>query len=255
MAKLFRVYNGNAPILLWLLTRAVAVFLVSGTQPKLITDLYYPFVSDFIASPSLDPWAAWLLSGGPPDAFPYAWPMLIVLSAGVIIGSVFSLGWLSIFMMMLVLDFCVAVLVRFLSPERGRASGHTVWLYLTSPLPLVALVLTGSNDFLIMFLLVAAMIALKKNRPGYAGVLVGLAIGSKLILIVAVLSILVLLVKSTFSARAVFTFTLAAVFTATVVSSPLIYSYGFRQAVFLSDEATVPLRWSLDSPGDRKSVV
>jgi uridine kinase len=109
------------------------------------------------------------------------------------------------------------------------------------------MLIEGSTDFVPMFLVTMAFASLAAKRPAWAGLMLGLAVGSKLILAISLVGALLFLVRSR-SSKAnslVFVFSLA---TAVAISiSPLFYSLGFREAIIASDDATGSLSWGIPS--------
>lgn len=234
--------------LIWLASRAVLVWVLGSVPALLFERLYGPFIGSFISSPSLDPWTNWMSLGGTPDAFPYGWPMLIVFTAGQAIGMIFGSGWLGFLATLLIFDF-LTFLLLLNSKMLGLENTNFVAIaYLLSPLPVLTMFVVGSSDHLPMLLLVLALAALSTKKPVTAGVILGAAVGSKLILAVAIVGALLYFARSGLGKNS--TASLATSFGLTVAlsMSPIIYSEGFRRSLAESDDATGPLAWGIPSP-------
>lgn len=233
---------------IWLATRAVLVWVLGAMPAPLYEKLYGPFLGSFINSPSLDPWTNWLSLGGTPDAFPYGWPMLIVLAAGQAVGMIFGSGWLGFLATLLIFDFLTFLLLLNSKTSQLENPNFVAVAYLLSPLPVLTMFVVGSTDYLPMLLLVLALTALSSKKPVTAGVILGAAVGSKLILAVVIVGALLYFARSGLGKNS--TASLATSFGLTVAlsMSPIIYSEGFRRSLAESDDATGPLAWGIPSP-------
>jgi uridine kinase len=119
---------------------------------------------------------------------------------------------------------------------------------LLSPLPILAIAFLGSNDIFPMVFLILALVSMKKRKGILAGGFLGLAVGSKLILGVAVVALVLYAFRSqngkTFAAKFICSF----VVVSGISLLPMFYSPGFLLAIFSSEDATGPLAWGLSSP-------
>jgi hypothetical protein len=76
-------------------------------------------------------------------------------------------------------DDVTIVLIAFGLQSAGRDPRAVAW-YALSPLPVIEFAGNGHVDGLALLLMVAAVLALRRNRPGWAGTLIGLATMVKL---------------------------------------------------------------------------
>jgi uridine kinase len=232
----------------WTVTRGSFFAFIGNSPAPLFENLYGPFIQSFILSPTIDPWSQWLSSSGTPEAFPYGWPMLLVLAVGQLIGIFLQSAWLGHLTALLILDFFTFLLLLRI---RSGISGDTTFLayaYLLSPLPILAIFLSGSTDFLPMLLVLAAFVALGSNKPVIAGVMLGTAIGSKLILAVVLVGAVLYFARSRRGTRDTVILISSFGVALSISLAPLLYSEGFRAALTASDDATGALSWGIPSP-------
>ena len=232
----------------WIVTRGSLFAFLGNSPAPLFESLYGPFIQSFILSPTTDPWSQWLSLSGTPEAFPYGWPMLLVLAVGQLIGIFIQSAWLGHVTTLLILDFCTFL---FLLRIRSASSGDTTFLayaYLLSPLPILAIFLSGSTDVLPMLLVLSAFVALGSNKPVIAGVMLGAAVGSKLILAVVLVGAVLYFARSRRGTRDTVILISSLGFALSISLSPLLYSEGFRAALMASDDATGALSWGIPSP-------
>lgn len=231
----------------WLSTRGSFVAFIGNSPAPLFENLYGPFLQSFIRSPNIDPWSQWLSSPGTPDAFPYGWPMLLFLALGQLIGIFLQSAWLGHITALLILDFSTFLLLLRI---RSASSGGTTFMaysYLLSPLPILAIFLSGSTDFLPMLLVLATFIALGSNKPVIAGIMLGTAVGSKMILAVILVGAVLYLARSRRGTKDTAILISSLGFALSISLSPLLYSEGFRVSLMASDDATVAVSWGIPS--------
>lgn len=233
---------------IWLASRAVLVWVLGAVPAPLYERLYGPFMGSFINSPTLDPWTNWLSSGGTPDAFPYGWPMLIVFSAGQAAGLIFGSGWFGFLATLLALDFLTLLLLIKFSSLKSEGDSFIAYAYLFSPLPVLSMLTAGSTDFVPMLFLFVAFIFMSANKPVLAGFMLGLAVGSKVVLAVVLVGAIVFYAKSQKNKKDTIALVSSMGVTLLAGLAPALYSVGFRRAVVSSEDATGPLGWGIPSP-------
>jgi uridine kinase len=235
-------------VFLWFISRATLIWILGAVPAPLHENLYGPFIDSFISFPTLDPWTNWLAQAGTSDAFPYGWPMLLVLAAGQTVGLLFGSAWIGFLSTLLVLDFLTFLILVNATTSRPESTNFIAGTYLLSPLPVLTMFILGSTDFLPMLLLVLALSALGSNKPVIAGIILGVAVGSKLILAVALVGALLYFARSGGGRGGTIALSTAFGLTLALSMSPLFYSQGFRKALADSDDATGPLIWGIPSP-------
>lgn len=248
--NMFSLRNPN-PLLFfvpfWLASRGALLGFFGSLPASLFENLYGPFIGSFAISPSIDPWTDWATSSGTPEAFPYGWPMLLIFAAGQGIGALFGSTWLGFLTILLVCDFSALIFLLTRQGNERERSTFVVAAYLISPLPVISMLIEGSTDFVPMLLVTTAFAALIAKRPAVAGLMFGLAVGSKILLAISLVGAVLFLVRSRSPKKAVLVFVVSLT-TAIVISiSPFFYSKGFREAITASDDATGPLSWGIPS--------
>ncbi len=234
-------------LVLWIVSRGLLIGFFGSTPTSLFEKLYGPFIASFIGSPSIDPWTDWLDSSGAPEAFPYGWPMLLIFTAGQAIGGLLGSAWAGFLTCLLLCD--LAAFLLLITSQGARQEGFSFILaaYLTSPLLALSMLIEGSTDFVPMALVATAFASLVAKKPGWAGIMLGLAVGSKLILAVSIVGALLFLIRSRSSKIEALKFVTSISTTIAISASPLFYSPGFRESVTSSDDATGPLSWGIPS--------
>ena len=234
-------------VLLWLGSRGVLVGIFGLIPPYLFEKLYGPFIVSFISSPGVDPWTDWLSSSGTTEAFPYGWPMLLILTVGHTIGALFGSTWIGFLVILLICDFSAFLLLVTSQVKEQERFSFVGAAYLISPLPTLSMLIEGSTDFVPMLLVITAFFALVAKRPAWAGVMLGLAVGSKLILAISLVGALLFLLRSRSSKKDALVFVISLATTTAISIAPLFYSLGFRESISASDDATGPLSWGIPS--------
>jgi len=234
-------------VVLWIVSRGVLIGIFGSAPGFLFEKLYGPFIESFISSPSMDPWTDWLAASGTAEAFPYGWPMLLVFTAGQTIGALFGNAWLGFLSILLVFDFLAFVLLITSRANKEERASFVVWAYLFSPLPALAMLIEGSTDFIPMLLVSMAFGFLVAKNSVVAGVILGLAVGSKLIVVVVIVGAFLFLIRSSDSKKDALYFVVSFGATIAISMSPVFYSLGFRKSVASSDDATGPLGWGIQS--------
>lgn len=235
-------------MLTWVVSRGFFVALSINIPAPLFENLYGPFVQNFIFSPTLDPWSQWLSVSGAPEAFPYGWPMLMVLAGGQLVGLVFENAWLGHVLVLLILDLMTFLLMLRIRSANSGNIAFVAYAYALSPLPILAVFLSGSTDFLPMLLVLVAFVFLASNKPVLAGVMLGTAVGSKLILAVVLVGAVLYFARSRRGHGETVSLISSLGLSLLISLSPLLYSEGFRSALIASDDATGALSWGIPSP-------
>jgi uridine kinase len=233
----------------WVLTRSMIFWFGTFGQPRLFKDFYGPFVTNFLEGPSFDPWNSWRDLGGSAEAFPYGWPMLVLLAVSHFVGSMIGSSWLGFLVLIIFFEAgTIWVFLVFLANKFEQDTRFVKLSLIISPLPAVSIVGLGSTDVFPMFLILLSLISLQRMRVGVAGVLLGLAIGTKVILVVVVVAFLLYHIRKVRSAKKLIRFSMALVLSILISLSPLIYSQAFRSSIMSSEDAVGPLSWGINSP-------
>ena len=234
---------------LWGLSRFLAALFAANHPPALVLDLYLPFAKNFVGSPDLDPWASWLEMGGNPEAFPYSWPLLAFVGLALVLGSFFSaetLGWIAATVLV---DLIITVFIIQTRDRTLPKSELPAFLWTLSPTPLIGLGLLGSLDFLPSLFLALFVVTIHTKRFAVSGLLLGLAISSKVLIAVALFAVLVFAFRSKASQREASRLVVSTAVWSAALTSPLFYSESFRQALTSSTSALGPLTWGVGGQG------
>ncbi len=233
--------------LLFIATRLIFWFTAASQPSALWNDYYSPFISDFNSNLSIDPWGTWISSGGNPEAFPYGWTLLLILAPVVSVGeALFGASWPVFLALAIGLD--LLVVFALLGIQKPEAKPYVLLAYAASPVPLTIFFWVGATDMVPMAFLVAALVSMNKKRFLASGLFLGLAVGTKFLILAAVVGFLLYIFRSGHlhnRDRAKFVVVLASA--AAVSASPIFYSAGFQAALNSSEEATDALEWGIAS--------
>lgn len=231
----------------WLFSRLAVFTLAISPAPALYSELYQPFIEAFLANPTIDPWTLWAKDGEAASAFPYGWPMVLFFSIAHLFQLTDAGAWAFFLFTVLLLDLVVFLLFCHYFLEEQDKNSFFKYSLILSPLPLVALGFLGSNDTFPLILLVLALVGVKKRNALLAGSLFGMAVGTKIILIICIVAFVLYSVREIKNGKFLAKFALSFITTGGLSLSPIVYSSGFRLAVISSDDATGALSWGLTS--------
>lgn len=237
---------------LFLVGIAVRLILIIFFAPAIHDDWFVPFMDNFLNNPGIDPWRIHFDAGGDPLAFPYGpvmWLFLLPLSAiGAVGGAIFpdsatellAIGFSS---GVLILDFLLLASLLEIVPNRRRLVISLYWL---SPIVLYINYWHGQVDVVPVLLLTATLVALKRQKYTFAGVILGAAFAAKLSMVLALPFVLIYLVRNNRLRRFSPKFIAAVVITTIVVQGPFLLSSAVRSMVLDTPEAEKIYALSLD---------
>ncbi|HEX5056003.1 MAG TPA: uridine kinase [Gammaproteobacteria bacterium] len=163
-----------------LLIRLLMLVLV---LPQAALEWYVPFMKVTAGDLTLDPWHAWLASGGSEYAFPYGYVMwLIFLPMTYLCGLLGVDGYYGYGLTLLFADVALQGGLKALLDVRPRVLLATYWL---SPIVLFATYWLGFNDLIPVAILCGALYSIRHLKPFYAGALCGAAVSAKLSMVLA----------------------------------------------------------------------
>jgi len=161
----------------------VRLALIIAMAPHAVTTWFAPFLDVSTATLTLDPWSAWIASGGAPAAFPYGYAMWLVFLPMTLAAKVVGLPLLYAYhLTLLAADFCLLLTLRRLLPDRPNLLLAAYWL---SPIVILATYGLGLNDLIPALLLVLAIVCMRRVELAWAGALLAAAISAKLSMVVA----------------------------------------------------------------------
>lgn len=221
----------------WLTTRSLLVLFFAPTVQEA---LFAPFLTPKIFT-SFDPWTSWLEIDGRSDAFPYGpimvlvhslVPFLVTLTSYLISGvDSITTASLAISCILLVFDFTVTKILLQLC--EGRLIVQRIFLY--SPITLYVTYILGQNDLLPSCALLAACLYILRNKWHPAGLYLGLAVGMKFSLFLAIPFVLIYLAGRG-KKQLLIHFSQTFVPFALVAISPTFWSPGYFEMVVRSPE-------------------
>lgn len=162
---------------------AIRLALIVGMAPLAITLWYAPFLDVSTSAITLDPWSAWIASGGTPAAFPYGYAMWLAFLPLTLIAKLTGLPFLyAYYLTLLAADFSLLLTLNRLLPDRQRLLLLVYWL---SPIIILASFGLGLNDLIPALLLVLSIGCVRRVKLKWTGALLGVAISAKLSMVVA----------------------------------------------------------------------
>ncbi len=231
---------------------AVRLILVILFAPTIHADWFVPFLDNFISNLGVDPWQVHLDAGGNVLAFPYGPVMWLLLLPGAALGSLggvifpdFSTEFLAIGFSagILVLDFLLLRALLEIVPATRRM---VIVLYWLSPIVLYLNYWHGQVDVVPVLLMTASLVAIRRYRFTWAGVILGAAFAAKLSMMLALPFILVYLIRNnrfrSYSPR----FIAAVAITTGILQGPFLFSTAVRSMVLDTPEAQKIYDLSLD---------
>lgn len=178
-----------SPVFWVILAAKIAASFAFGSH--YVRELFLPFITHFLDSGLANPWDHFS-SQGRPEAFPYSAPMLALLSAPQALAGLVMPGLtreseaFRLFLIRLPLlaaDLAMlAVLARWFETKRRTV----LWLYWASPIVFFISYVHGQVDAIPSAFLLLGLAALFRGRPAVSALMLGLGVGTKLHLLVAV---------------------------------------------------------------------
>lgn len=199
---------------------------------------FAPFLHDFAAAPLQDPWQRYL-DRGELLAFPYGPVMLLgvglpwLVAAPLGVPGVGALALLLLRLPLLAADVLIAVLLAAWLPRHGKSVARAWWC---SPIVLFATYIHGQLDVWPTALLLLSLWFLLSERPRWSAWVLGLGIGAKLHLLVAVPFAITWLWKRRLGRRALPGFVLVLLATVATTYLPVL-SPAFSRLVLQSGES------------------
>lgn len=203
-----------------------------------LTDLFVPFINQVVIQNDLNPYLTFV-SQGKEHAFPYGAFMLYLLSIPSIIFSFLPLEHsystlLSIKIVILVSDIGIYLVLRSFVPYHSRI--RLAWLYWLSPIIFYVNYVHGQLDVIPIFLSLLTIMYLASKRVYLAGVFFGLAMATKLnVLIITPLLILYLIQGLRMPGR-VMGFLVFSLLTFAVINYPFIIEQSFINMVLFNEQ-------------------
>jgi uridine kinase/Gpi18-like mannosyltransferase len=232
---------------LFLTSVILKILLIVVVVPNFQSELFIPFLEAFKVG--RDPWQDWISSGGALDAFPYGLIMLLIflpIKLGSVLSNIFSWDLATSFQVMfslivLAIDITTSVILR-----KSNASLLLQITYAFSPLVIWINFILGQTDLIPAIFLLLSAHFLITSKSGKAGAMLGLAIGAKFSILLAVPFFLVYFYDNPRFSNHARRFFAAACMTTIINYSPLLFSRSFRQMVIDTPETRRLQDFSID---------
>ena len=157
--------------------------LIVAIYPPSVQNMYYPFLEFSINNFNIDPWTAWLKSGGEPNVFPYGYAMWIALLPAAILSKLnIDFNYLYGFTL-LIIDFSFLFLLNKIYNNKSK---YLKIFYWASPIIIFSNYIFGLNDIIAIYFLAICFFYIKKNNFFISGFFLIISISAKLSMIIAV---------------------------------------------------------------------
>ena len=210
--------------------------------------LFIPFITEYIST-AQNPWATFLAAPSSAE-FPYHPIMLYIMSlfyAPVVWLNLSSPLLTNLFfkLPLLISDIVITATLLGFFPHRKR---HVLVFYVLSPIVFYASYLHSQLDLITTALFMVSLFTLYKGRGIQAGLWLGLAISSKLHIVIA-LPLLCLYVLRQFGLKSALKYTLSCLGVYLFVTGPYLLSPGFVELVLNNPKQSLILNAALDLSG------
>ena len=207
-----------------------------------LKDLFIPFI-DFFVTNLENPYRNFLDVNSPQN-FPYPTLMLLILSTPVFLAELFldletlpvQLSF-SIYRLPLLLAD-LGILLILSSWVRAESQKRLIWLYWFSPVLFYISYIHGQLDVIPIFLLFLSLNYLFKQNILLSGLILGLAISTKTMVILSLPFIVLLLISKDNSFKNTSIFILSSAICFFLVNLPFIFDPSFQEMVFFNEEQT-----------------
>ena len=203
---------------------------------------FLDFINNSFESFGFDPWTKHINLGGDSLAFPYGFMMYIIYSPltfiGWLIDQYFDFTYFSkigLAITNLIFDYGILLGIAFLIKKYSPKL--LLILYWFSPLVLYIFYWHGQLDGFPVFLLVWGIVLLQKKKPYTSGILLGIAISSKISMFLAFPFITIYLCRSRRIKNLLRPFLLSTIFTTSLCFLPFSYSSAFNNMVLRTPES------------------
>jgi len=199
------------------------------------TDYFYPFVDSF--GITTDPWSEWLEAGGRSDAFPYGFILLVGIKCIYEIEQMFTVfipilpDAVALVSLLIVVDFLIFKVIE------KRDSLRVATIFFLSPISLYVSFFYLQTDAIVGFLILLAATSLIDRKPGISGICMGIAIGCKYGVLLAMPFMLAFALANKRFRNVILVSLSFAAPIASINYLPAIWSSGFRKMVLQTSEA------------------
>lgn len=197
------------------------------------SDLFYPFLKS-VSLDNINPWKNHFQIGLL-DSFPYHGFMLLLLAPFVLLGEIIGLGEFFLKIPLLISDICILYVLLKLLPHREK---RIYFFYFLNPIVLYSTYIHSQLDIIPTALLFVSIYFITLKKLKSSSILFGLAIATKVHVIVSLPLILFYLYKK-FSVRLTLQYLIVSIIILIVSDSPFILSEGFINMVLLNPKQSL----------------
>ncbi len=220
---------------LWVFGWGIRLILIAFLTPQIYSELFIPFIQHWSGGAWFDPWTTFIFEGGDKSAFPYGGLYLIAFGIPTFLGGVFfndTGAAVGLAFAVLLYDFLLARVIYRIVEKHKSLIAVCYWI---NPVTLYVCYWHGQLDVFPVLLVVTAILALKNGRYSWSGLLLGLACVAKFSMAIAAPFFLIVFFREKrFRSKAI-PF-MAGLMLPAAISSPLIFSSGFREMVLGTTE-------------------
>jgi len=225
---------------LFLIGLFIKVCLVCGSYP-LLHELFIPFIENSLTYISFDPWNSFLDNSGNINSFPYGLTMLLAYSPLPFLGNLFDnyiadLNFLELGFRISSLFYDYLLLIILLIISKFESKNILLICYWLSPIMIYTTYLHGQVDILPITFLFGSICAISSKKFSLSGVLIGLAISSKLSMLIALPFILIYIQRRRGLGKEFFSFVISLFITLFIFLFPYVFSKGYSLMVFQTRE-------------------
>lgn len=214
-----------------LLLKIVLLILFSSDYNSL---LFQPFVNTFIEEGLKNPWQFYLEQNKNLDAFPYHSLMLLILTPFAFLSKLLHLGF--IFKIpLLIADIGIYRVLTKLFPHKQK---NIILFYFLNPIIIYAIFIHSQLDIIPTAILIASIYYLKKNKYLTSAIMLGMALATKIHIIVALPLFFFFLYKLKGIKQAALFVTIS-VATLFILDLPFLFSEGFNQMVLTNSKQSL----------------
>ena len=214
----------------------VKLFLIIYTSPIIYSELFIPFLKNNINNFSLDPWTNFLESGGNINSFPYGISMLISYLPLTYIGNlidknIFDLNFTELFFKLSSLFYDYILLIVLSLIIKNSKKIYLIFSYWLSPIIIYTTYIHGQIDILPITLIISSILFLSKNKFRIAGLIIALAISSKLSMLIALPFILLYVYRKKGINHELFDIIFYTLVGSATIILPYLFSTGYLEMV------------------------
>lgn len=225
---------------LFLIGLLIKACLVFASYP-LLHDLFIPFIENALIHISFDPWNSFLNNSENINSFPYGLTMLLAYTPLSFLGHLFDkyvadFNFLELGFRISSLFYDYLLLMILLIISKFESKNLLLFCYWLSPIMIYTTYLHGQVDILPITFLFGSICTISSKKFSFSGVLIGLAISSKLSMLIALPFILIYIQRRRGLGKEFFSFVISLFITVFLFLFPYVFSKGYSLMVFQTRE-------------------